>query len=49
MYGWEKNKMRYDPKSTSTDYEADKADRMYFITRNIENYFQNVENVLYRT
>lgn len=47
MYNWEKNKMRYDPNSTM-DEESQRADKMYFMTRNVEDYYTNVERVLYK-
>ena len=47
MYNWEKNKMRYSSNGTM-DQEMYLADKMYFMTRNIEDYYKNVEKILYK-
>lgn len=40
--------MRYDPSSNTMDEESQRADKMYFMTRNVEDYYANVEKVLYK-
>jgi hypothetical protein len=40
MYNWEKNKMKFDRNNITDEYVN--ADYLYFITHNIENYFNSI-------